>query len=85
MTRKLTIEERVDALLERIDNLESEVIRLENENQSLKTEVHHLTKRLVKYENPKNSKNSSKPPSSDFPRQQKTQSLRESSGKKPGG
>lgn len=85
MTRKLTLEERVDALLERIDNLESEVARLENENQSLKTEVHHLTKRLVKYENPKNSKNSSKPPSCDFPRQQKTQSLREPSGKKPGG
>lgn len=71
MTRKLTTDEKVDALLERIDNLESEVL--------------YLRKRLEKYENPKNSKNSSKPPSSDFPRQQKTQSLRGQSDKKPGG
>jgi len=71
MIRKLTTDEKIDALLERIDNLESEVL--------------YLRKRLEKYENPKNSKNSSKPPSSDFPRQQKTQSLREPSDKKPGG
>ena len=71
MTRKLTTDEKIYALLERIDNLESEVM--------------YLRKRLEKYENPKNSKNSSKPPSSDFPRQQKTQSLREPSDKKPGG
>jgi len=71
MTRQLTTDEKIDALLERIDNLESEVL--------------YLRKRLEKYENPKNSKNSSKPPSSDFPKQQKTQSLREPSEKKPGG
>ena len=71
MTRQLTFEEKIDALLERIDNLENEVL--------------YLRKRLAKYENPKNSKNSSKPPSSDYPKQQKTQSLREPSGKKPGG
>jgi len=85
MTRQLTISERFEALFERIDNLENKVSLLEDENQRLKTEVNHLTNRLAKYENPKNSKNSSKPPSSDFPRQQKTQSLREPSDKKPGG
>ena len=85
MERKLTTDERIDALLVRIDNLETELHQVKQENQSLKTEVVRLTKRLEKYENPKNSKNSSKPPSSDFPHQQKTQSLRESSDKKPGG
>ncbi len=85
MTRQLSISERFDALFERIDNLESELYLVKKENQSLKKEVADLTKRLEKYENPKNSKNSSKPPSSDFPHQLKTQSLREPSDKKPGG
>jgi transposase len=71
MTEQLSLEEKIDALLKRVDYLEHEVVR--------------LTDRLAKYENPKNSKNSSKPPSSDFPKLSKTQSLRESSGKKPGG
>jgi len=71
MTGQLSLEEKIDALLSRVDYLEHEVVR--------------LTDRLAKYENPKNSKNSSKPPSSDFPKLTKTQSLRESSGKKPGG
>jgi len=71
MTGQLSLEEKIDFLLKRVDYLEAEVIR--------------LTDRLAKYENPKNSKNSSKPPSSDFPNLPKTQSLRESSGKKPGG
>jgi len=71
MTGQLSLEEKIDALLNRVDYLEHEVVR--------------LTDRLAKYENPKNSKNSSKPPSSDFPKLPKTQSLRESSGKKPGG
>ena len=71
MTGQLSLEEKIDALLNRVDYLEHEVVR--------------LTDRLAKYENPKNSRNSSKPPSSDFPKLPKTQSLRESSGKKPGG
>ncbi len=71
MTGQLSLEEKIDFLLKRVDYLEKEVVR--------------LTDRLAKYENPKNSKNSSKPPSSDFPKLPKTQSLRESSGKKPGG
>jgi len=71
MSGQLSLEEKIDTLLNRVDYLEHEVVR--------------LTDRLAKYENPKNSKNSSKPPSSDFPKLPKTQSLRESSGKKPGG
>jgi len=58
--------------------LQNEIIRLSQENQLLK-------QKLEKYRTPKNSGNSSKPPSSDFPKLQKTQSLRTPSGKKPGG
>lgn len=86
MTEQLSILlERIDGLMNRIDYLESEVSRLNTENQSLMGQVDGLTKRLSKYETPKNSQNSSRPPSSDFPKLQKTQSLREPSLKKPGG
>lgn len=85
MTSQLSVEEILNAFIKRIDNLEEEVVNLRNENRDLKSRVSQLTDRLAKYENPKNSKNSSKPPSSDFPKLSKTQSLRESSGKKPGG
>ena len=71
MTKELSIEEQFAFLLERIEYLQSENDRLKE--------------RLARYENPKNSKNSSKPPSSDFPKLQRIQSLREPSGKKPGG
>jgi len=69
MTKELSIEEKFAMLLAHIGYPESEIDRLKE--------------RLAKYENPKNSKNSSKPPSSDFPKHQRTQSLREPSGKKP--
>jgi lipid II:glycine glycyltransferase (peptidoglycan interpeptide bridge formation enzyme) len=65
MTKELSTEEKFAALFAHIEYLQSEIDRLKE--------------RLAKYENPKNSKNSSKPPSSDFPKQQKTQSLREPS------
>ena len=70
MTKELSTEEKFAALFAHIGYLQSEIDRLKE--------------RLAKYENPKNSKNSSKPPSSDFPKQQRTQSLIEPSGKKPG-
>jgi transposase len=58
--------------------LQDQIIHLNKENQLLK-------QKLEKYRTPKNSGNSSKPPSSDLPKLQKTQSLRTPSGKKPGG
>lgn len=58
-------------LMERIIFLEGRVLELEKE--------------LAKYRTPKNSSNSSIPPSKDENRPKKTQSLREDSGKKPGG
>tara|TARA_R110000850_G_scaffold101708_1_gene210295 strand:+ start:210 stop:749 length:540 start_codon:yes stop_codon:yes gene_type:complete len=58
-------------LMERIRFLEARVLELEKE--------------LAKYRTPKNSNNSSIPPSKDENRPKKTQRLRENSGKKPGG
>jgi transposase len=78
MAKQLSIVEKLDALFKRIDHLEEE-------NVQLRKQVNYLTDRLSKYETPKNSSNSNMPPSSDFPKQNKTQSLRTSSGKKPGG
>lgn len=78
MTREISIYEKVDFLIANIEYLV-------NENTELKKQVKDLTLRLSKYETHKNSSNSNMPPSSDFPKQSKTNSLRASSGKKPGG
>lgn len=78
MKEEKSIYEIVGGLIARID-------QLEKENTYLHTKVNQLTERLAKYETPKNSSNSNKPPSSDFPKVLKTQSLREPLGKKPGG
>jgi transposase len=64
---------KVDLLTKRVKQLE----HLEAENSDLK-------RRLSKYEHPKNSNNSSMPPSKDENRP-KRKSLRETSGLKPGG
>lgn len=47
--------------------------------------IEDLKARLAQYEHPKNSRNSSIPPSHDFARPPRTKSLREPSDKKPGG
>ena len=51
----------------------------------LKKEIQDLKNRLEKYENPKNSRNSSIPPSKDENRPKSNQSLRKPSGLKVGG
>ena len=65
-------------LLQRISEIEVCMAELEKENQQLK-------ERLAKFEIPKNSSNSSVPPSKDENRPKRTSSLRTPSGKKPGG
>lgn len=58
---------------------------LEKENGALRLRVSELEGRLAGYENPKNSRNSSVPPSKDENRPKKNQSLRTGSDKKVGG
>lgn len=65
-------------ILHRLQALEKEVRALKRENLELR-------ERLSFYESPKNSRNSSIPPSKDENRPRPNQSLRKSSGKKPGG
>lgn len=72
MDKDLLIQE----LFRRIELLEKRLAIVEAENQELK-------KRLAKYETPKNSNNSSIPPSKDENRP-KRKSLREKTGRKPG-
>jgi transposase len=61
------------------------IAELQQEVKMLKAIIFELMERLAKYENPKNSSNSSLPPSHDFARPLRTKTLREPSGKKPGG
>jgi len=64
-------------------SIEELVVFLFNRVQELENEVKFLRERLSKYETPKNSNNSSVPPSKDENRP-KRKSLREKSGRKPG-
>lgn len=61
-----------------VSDLKEDVRRLTDENNSLKERIHEL-------EHPKNSNNSSIPPSKDENRPTRNQSLREKCGRKPGG
>jgi len=69
---------KIEVLIRRLEALEKKVEALEKENAFLR-------ERLAKYENPKNSRNSSMPPSKDENRPKVNQSLRKSSGKSVGG
>lgn len=68
----------IDQLIKRVDELTVLAHSLASENRLLKH-------RLSKYETPKNSSNSSIPPSKDENRPKKNQSLRKKSHRKPGG
>lgn len=72
---------KIDALTKRVGHLEN----VEKENVILRKENAVLREKLFKYDNPKNSRNSSVPPSKDENRTPKTKSLREQSDRKAGG
>ena len=74
-----------EELSSRFKKLETEVIVLRIENKRLLKENKQLKERVATLEHKKNSSNSSMPPSSDMVKPKRTQSLRESSGKKLGG
>ena len=74
MPKKPTFEQLMIIVVE----LQIEVKKLRKENVGLK-------ERLAKYENPKNSRNSSIPPSKDENRPKRNNSLRKKTGLKPGG
>jgi len=81
------------------ETLQQLVFKLSTELESLRTRLHQserriealekenliLREKLAKYENPKNSSNSSTPPSKDENRPFKSRSLRKKTGRKPGG
>lgn len=69
---------KIELIIQRLNALEEKVASLEKENAFLR-------ERLAKYENPKNSRNSSIPPSKDENRPKRNQSLRGKTGRKPGG
>lgn len=68
-----------------IEDLFTIITELQSKVISLQSEVNYLRSKLSKYENPKNSRNSSIPPSKDENKPSRNQSLRQKSGKKPGG
>jgi len=75
----------IEQLFLKIKALEERVLVLENvekENVVLRKENAVLQEKLSKHENPKNSRNSSFPPSKDENSPLKTKSLREPSDKK---
>tara|TARA_R110002072_G_C7892808_1_gene528951 strand:- start:5 stop:1369 length:1365 start_codon:yes stop_codon:yes gene_type:complete len=74
----LTDRELIEGLMSRLDVLEKE-------NGAFRLRISELEERLAGYENPKNSHNSSVPPSKDENRPLKNRSLRTRSGKKVGG
>ncbi len=77
--------QKIDPRDKEIEELRKENLQLKEIIQTLVAKISSLEERLSRYENPKNSRNSSIPPSHDYTRIPKTRSLREPSGKKPGG
>lgn len=78
----------IEALYQELQALKCRVAQLEEENKRipiLEKENAFLQMELAKYKTPKNSNNSSIPPSKDENRPRRNQTLREKTGKKPGG
>jgi transposase len=73
--------QKVELLTQRVEQLEV----FEKDNKQLRKENTELKNRLANYEHPKNSNNSSIPPSQDENRPKRNQSLREKTGRSPGG
>ncbi len=73
-----SLSKKIDDLIELVNHLYEEIKGLKKENTQLK-------EKLAKYEHPKNSNNSSVPPSKDENRPLKSKSLRKKTGRKPGG
>ncbi len=82
---KSTVLKDIEALFQKVEDLTNHVGQLENEIKDLKRENEILKEKLSKYENPRNSNNSSIPPSKDENRLFKSKSLREKTGRRPGG
>lgn len=79
LSSALQLLEKKNELLEKKNEL------LEEKTKLLKRDNVILKEKLAKYENPKNSNNSSIPPSKDENRPFKSKSLRKKTGRKPGG
>lgn len=86
------LEALIEKLMMRVDYLESESIKDKTKIKTMEAElindkfrIKSLEDELAEYKNPKNSGNSSIPPSKDENRVRGNQSLREPSGKKSGG
>lgn len=78
----------IDELFAKIQVLEGRLVDQEQRYvkviKLLEQKIVRLEDELAKYQTPKTSQNSSKPPSQDFVKIRRTQSLRKSSGLKPG-
>ena len=85
LARVDSLTQKVSTLDKRVELVEKENVRLIKENIGLKKENVVLKGKLARHENPKNSRNSSLPPSKDENRPLRTKSLREQTDKKPGG
>lgn len=76
---------KIEDLIELVNHLYGEIKDLKRELKSSQRETKILQEKLAKYENPKNSNNSSIPSSKDENRPRKSKSLRTKTGRKPGG
>ena len=79
------LNKRNEQLEREVKLLEDKAELLEEKSKLLQRENDILKDKLAKYENPKNSNNSSVPPSKDENRPFKSKSLRKKTGCKPGG